>query len=47
MEVGQIWEAVQSAVTAVRIASDWPEGHLTLARAQLALGEVILQFLWQ
>lgn len=40
LEVGQDWEAVQSASKAVQAAPEWPEAHLTLGRAQLALGEV-------
>ena len=40
LEVGQAWEAVQSASKAVQASPDWPEAHLTLGRAQLALGEV-------
>ena len=40
LEVGHDWEAVQSASKAVQATPEWPEAHLTLGRAQLALGEV-------
>lgn len=39
MEVGQDWKAVQCAQRAVELVPGWAEGHLTLARAQLNLGE--------
>ena len=35
-----MWEAVQSGNKAVQLSPEWPEARLTLARAQLALGEV-------
>ena len=34
--------AVQSATTAVSFHPNWEEGHLTLARCQLQMGEVAL-----
>lgn len=39
MEVGQMWEAVQSASRAAELEPEWPDAFLTLARAQLAFGE--------
>jgi len=39
LEVGQAWEAVQSASRAMELQPDWPDALLTLARAQLAFGE--------
>lgn len=42
MEVGQMWEAVQSASRAAELEPEWPDAFLTLARAQLAFGEVCL-----
>lgn len=35
MEVGEDWKAVQSAQRAVELRPEWPEGHLTLSRAQV------------
>ena len=40
LEVEQHWGAIRSASQATEIAPAWPEGFLTLARAQLAFGEV-------
>ncbi|PRW44936.1 Tetratricopeptide repeat 33 [Chlorella sorokiniana] len=39
LEVGEDWKAVQSARRAVELRPEWPEGHLTLSRAQLNFGE--------
>lgn len=35
LEVGDDWRAVQSARRAVELSPAWPEGHLTLSRAQV------------
>ena len=40
MALEQHWPAVQSGIKAVNLDPDWPDGHLTLARAQLSYGEV-------
>jgi predicted Zn-dependent protease len=39
LELGRDWEAVQAAERAVDSDSGFVEGHVTLARAQLNLGE--------
>ncbi|KAL4438221.1 hypothetical protein ABPG77_010582 [Micractinium sp. CCAP 211/92] len=39
LEVGDDWRALQCASRAVELQSGWAAGHLTLARAQLNLGE--------
>lgn len=39
LELGDSWRAIQSATAATQLQPDWPEGHLTLARAQLHFGE--------
>lgn len=41
MALEQHWPAVQSGIKAVNLDPDWPDGHLTLARAQLNYGEVV------
>jgi tetratricopeptide (TPR) repeat protein len=38
-QVGRTFEAVQAAQQAVSLAPDWVDGHITLARVQLNLGE--------
>jgi tetratricopeptide (TPR) repeat protein len=38
-QVGRTFEAVQAAQQAVSLEPDWVEGHITLARVQLNLGE--------
>ena len=45
MALEQHWPAVQSGIKAVNLDPDWPDGHLTLARAQLNYGEVSSSFL--
>ena len=40
MALEQYWPAVQSGMRAVDLDPDWPDGHLTLARAQRNYGEV-------
>jgi predicted Zn-dependent protease len=42
IEMDQVFPAVQAATMAVTLAPHWPEGYLTLARAQLNYGEVEL-----
>ncbi|GIL70146.1 hypothetical protein Vretimale_3399 [Volvox reticuliferus] len=39
-ELGCTWEAVRAATKAVELQPEWAEAHVTLARAQLNLGEV-------
>jgi hypothetical protein len=39
-ELGQHWNAVQSANQAVTVSPEWAEAHLTLGRARLNYGEV-------
>lgn len=39
LEVGRAWDAIQSASRAVEINPGFAAAHMTLARAQLALGE--------
>jgi tetratricopeptide (TPR) repeat protein len=38
-QAGRTFEAVQAAQQAVSLEPDWVEGHITLARVQLNLGE--------
>ena len=40
MEVGEVFEAVQSAEKAVEFSSTWATARQTLGRAQLGIGEV-------
>lgn len=40
LELDHVWQAVQCAGRAAELAPAWPDGHLTLGRAQLELGEV-------
>lgn len=40
MEVGEVFEAVQSAEKAVELCSTWSTARRTLGRAQLGIGEV-------
>ena len=40
MEVGEVFEAVQSAEKAVEFSSTWVTARQTLGRAQLGIGEV-------
>ena len=40
MEVGEVFEAVQSAEKAVELCSTWSTARQTLGRAQLGIGEV-------
>ncbi|CAI6001274.1 unnamed protein product, partial [Closterium sp. NIES-64] len=39
MEMGRLWEAVRAGTCATEIAPDWHDAWVTLARAQLNLGE--------
>lgn len=39
LELDHVWQAVQCAGRAAELAPAWPDGHLTLGRAQLELGE--------
>ncbi|KAK9828700.1 hypothetical protein WJX72_001594 [[Myrmecia] bisecta] len=39
LEVGHIWDALQSATTATELEPTWGDGFLTLARTQLNFGE--------
>ena len=41
LERDRAWDAVQSASKAASLAPSWPEGHVTLGRSQLNLGEVM------
>ncbi|GIL70145.1 hypothetical protein Vretimale_3399 [Volvox reticuliferus] len=41
-ELGCTWEAVRAATKAVELQPEWAEAHVTLARAQLNLGEPVL-----
>ena len=41
-EMGRSYEAIQAATRATDLAPDWAAAHITLARAQLNLGEVKL-----
>ena len=43
LERDRAWDAVQSASKAASLAPSWPEGHVTLGRSQLNLGEVMRQ----
>eukprot|EP00803_Ostreobium_quekettii_P006028 evm.model.scf_120.6 EVM.evm.TU.scf_120.6 scf_120:76901-77781(+) len=43
--MGDSWEAVKCAESAVELRPGWTEGLVTLARAQRNLGEVRLAFL--
>lgn len=40
LERDRPWDAVQSASKAASLEPSWPEGHVTLGRSQLNLGEV-------
>ena len=40
MEVGEVFEAVQSAEKVVELSPTWATGRQTLGRAQLGIGEV-------
>ena len=42
LALNNTWPAVQSATKAVELDQEWPDGHLTLARAQLNYGEVLV-----
>ena len=42
LEAGKPFQAVQSAEEAVALAPTWADAHLSLARAQLAMGQVEL-----
>lgn len=42
LEAGKPFQAVQSAEEAVALAPTWADAHLSLARAQLAMGQVDL-----
>lgn len=38
--LGRTFEAVTCATQAMQLDASWPDGHLTLGRAQMELGEV-------
>jgi len=40
LEVGELFPAVQSAETAVKLNPTWAEGHQTLGRTQISMGEI-------
>ena len=43
LELGRAFDAVQSAERATQLQAEWAEAHITLSRAQMALGEVLFE----